>query len=91
LNAKGRSVSRDQDPFRNVSKKMETLWQLTNVESFSDEERAALSFAVVAVQFAMVPERVEDFGTFLESWPPPLTSEQEARWADLDCGNLEDD
>jgi hypothetical protein len=60
-------VSRVQNPFRNVSKKMETLSQLTNVESFSDEERAALSFAVMAVQFAMVPERVEEFGTFLKS------------------------
>ena len=72
------------NPFREASKKIETLWALTNADSLSQEEKDALSFAVMAVQFALQSDLVDQFNRFLQEWPRELTSEQENQIEDLE-------
>ena len=56
--------------FRGAPKKIEMLAELTKSSSLTKDERDSISFALLAVQFALRPEMYVAFNEYLASWPP---------------------
>lgn len=56
--------------FRGAPRKIELLAELTKSNLLTKDERDSISFALLAVQFALRPEMYVAFNEYLAAWPP---------------------
>jgi uncharacterized membrane-anchored protein len=62
--------------FKGASKKIEVLAALTKSQSLTKEERESISFALLAIQYALRAEKHQEFVEYLNSWPPELPAKK---------------